>query len=174
VFRSQPAKKSLWRPTSAILSRLRVNCSKPPTNCSAKARFSPKWIRRCPSASSVGGRKSPPRWRVRLDRSGTGILPVRSFPCKSFETHRRDARATNKKTGPVDQGVTERPGEFSNSVLEWGFVVHRLCFGTATRAEIRKFKSLNNHAHSGHWVLINIKPFFAPPVKGVARGIKRN
>jgi hypothetical protein len=51
---------------------------------------------------------------------------------------RVDIRA--KKTGLVDQGVTEKPGEFSNLVHEWDNGVHRPCFVLEPRPKLLKFK----------------------------------
>jgi hypothetical protein len=79
--------------------------------------------------------------------------------------------ARDKKTGPVDQRVVERPGEFSNLVHEWDIGV--IVFGSYQHPKPKFFK-IKEQRPKIQWVLNQIKPFRDLAVKGAEQGIKKN
>jgi hypothetical protein len=77
-----------------------------------------------------------------------------------------------KKTGLVGQGVTEKPGEFSNLVLSG---IAELIGPALYRNQDRNRKTQKNsknRSHCVHWVLLKIKPSGWPSVKGLSPSIK--
>jgi hypothetical protein len=81
-------------------------------------------------------------------------------------------RGMYKKTGLVGQGVTEKPGEFSNLVLSG---IAELISPALYRNQDRNRKTQKNsknRSHYVHWVLLKIKPSERPSVKGLSPSIK--